>query len=414
MGVIFETSYSLPSGDQPLTHARIAHSGNWLINGTAVPSSTAAGYFADGPLNSLTYEKWTPYANYFAEPTDFEAADWVKNGATVSGSLMAEDTSGVLHRIYDSMTLLSGAQVAYFDVKAAGRTEFQILAFDGTTTFSGFFDLTDGTVGTVSNATGAMRHLGGGRYRCSLNFTATAAAGTIQLRLSSGSETTTYTGDGASGVYVYAAWNTQTNMTWEYDHGFAAECDYCCIAAHNMGTNGNTLQVQWYDGATWQNLIASTAVADDMPIMVIFAPITKQRWRIRVTGGIPPEIGVIKFGLAMQMERPFYGGHTPLDLGRQTVLRSNYSETGEYLGRTKIRTSLATSFSWANLTAAWVRTNWRPFQKAIEDEPFFIAWRPGDFSEVGLCQVDASPAPTNQGVRDLMSVEMQVRGYGYD
>jgi len=114
------------------------------------------------------------------------------------------------------------------------------------------------------------------------------------------------------------------------------------------------------------------------------------------------------------MERPIYGGHAPIKFARQTILRSNYSETGEYLGRTKQRTYLSTSFAWNNLTAAWIRSNWEDLQKGIEAEPFWIAWRPTTFGDVGFCQVDEVPIPQNIGVRDLMSVSMNVRARGYD
>lgn len=267
MGVIFQSGYSLPGGDEPLTHARIAHSLNWLSGGTAVASSTATDYFADAPMSTLTYEKWKP------------------NSVTA---------------------------------------------------------------------------------------------------------------------------------TWEYNHGSTSQCNYCVIGAHTMGTNGNSVQVQYWNGSTWSNLTAVTAVTDDMPIMAIFGAQTRQRWRISITGGAAPEIGVIKFGLALQMERPIYGGHAPIDLARTTILRSNYSETGEFLGRTKQRSYLQSEFSWNHLTAAWVRTNWKTLQKAVETEPFFIAWRPGSFSEVVFGQTDQVPIPENMGIRDLMSVQLSVRGRGYD
>lgn len=267
MGVIFQSGYALPFGDMPLTHARIAHSGNWLSGGTATASTTATDYFANGPLNSLTYERWKP---------------------------------------------------------------------------------------------------------------------------------------------------TALTATWEYDHGSAVQCDYCCIGAHTMGTNGNSLQVQYWDGAAWQNLIPATAITNDMAVMVIFGRQTRQRWRISISGGTAPEIGVVKFGLSMQMQRPIYGGHSPLELARQTELRSSYSETGEFLGRTKQRVQMSTGFAWQHLNSSWVRSTFRPFQKAMETEPFFIAWRPLEYSEVALCQADAVPVPQNMGVRDLMAVEMAVRALAYD
>jgi hypothetical protein len=255
------------SASFPFTHARIAHSLNWLAGGVAVASTTDAAFFADAPMNSLTYERWKP---------------------------------------------------------------------------------------------------------------------------------------------------TALPATWEYDHTSSQTCDYCCIAAHTMGTNGNSLQVQYWDGATWVNVTSITAITDDSPVFVMFAPTTAERWRISITSGTVPEVGVVKFGRALQMQRPLYGGHAPVTYARQTVLRSNYSETGEFLGRTKLRSLLSTTYSWQHLNAAWVRANWGTLQRAIETEPFWIAWRPSTFGEVAYCQVDAIPIPSNMGIKDYMAVDMTVRARGYD
>jgi hypothetical protein len=257
MTVKFSTGYTLPSGDYPLTHARIAHSLNWLSGGTATASATGAGYYADAP------------------------------------------------------------------------TTFQ---------------------------------------------------------------------------------------SWEYDHGSAAECDYCCIAAHNLGTAASDLYIQYWNGSAWVSLVEFfNPVSTDEPIMVIFEPVKAQRWRIAVNNSSSvPEIGVIKFGSAMQMERPLYGGHAPIPMARQTILRSNYSETGEYLGRVKQRSYLITEYAWQHLSSTWVRANWPSFQLATEAEPFWIAWRPGTFGDVGYCQLDEVPVPSNMGIRDLMEVSMSVRARGYE
>lgn len=269
MTVIYEAGYSLPSGDQPLTHARIAHSLNWLSGGTVSASSTATGYFADAPTNTLTYERWKP---------------------------------------------------------------------------------------------------------------------------------------------------TGSDSKWEYDHGSAVQCDYWAIAAHTLGTNGNEVYAQYYDDglSTWRRLAPTTAITTDEPIMGIFEPVTAQRWRIKIPTGSAPEVGVIKFGSALQMERPLYGGHAPISTARQTLLRSNYSETGEFLGRSKQRTYLSTQYDWQHLTETWVRANWPTFQLATEAEPFFIAWRPDRLSDVAFCQLDEVPIPSNMGIKAYMEVSMQVRARGYN
>jgi len=267
MTVIFEAGYTLPGSDEPLTHARIAHGNNWLTGGTATASTTDADYFLNGPLNSLTYERWKP---------------------------------------------------------------------------------------------------------------------------------------------------TAVTATWEYDHGSSVTCDYCCVGAHNMGTNGNSFQVQYWTGSAWSDLTAVTALTSDMPIMAIFEPQAAQRWRVSISGGTVPELGVIKFGAALQMPRPMYGSHTPLDFSRTTTMRSNRSVLGEFLGRTKLRSTLSTSFDWQHITRAWIDTNWKSLQLAIEEDPYFIAWRPGQFSEVGLCYTDASPIPSPMGIRDLFQVSLGATARGYE
>lgn len=262
-----QTGYSLPGGDLPLTHARIAHANNWLTGGTVVASTTDADYFANGPLTTDTYARWKP---------------------------------------------------------------------------------------------------------------------------------------------------TSLAATWEYDHGSSALCNYCVIGAHTMGTNGNTLQIQYWNGSGWTGLIPSTALTEDSPIMAIFGEQTRQRWRIQVSNGTVPEIGIVKFGYALQMPQRIYQGHAPVDFSRETVLRSNISDGGEFLGRSVQRRSLRSSFDWTHLKAQWIRDNWKSFQKAVEAEPFFIAWRPETFAEVALCWTDQPPIPTNSGPRDYMSVSVPVTGYAYD
>jgi len=270
MTVLFQPGYTVPSGDEPLTNARVAHSLNWLSGGTVFATNTATGYFANAPLNTLTYEAWKP--------------------------------------------------------------------------------------------------------------------------------------------------STTTVTEWQYIHTTtASNQDYCCIAAHTLGTSGSQIVVQYLSGATWLDLCPYTFITDNSPIFVIFGKTTAQLWRVVIVNTTSaPTIGVIKFGKALQLPQAIYGGHSPINLARQTILRANYSETGEFLGRTKQRVMLSNTFSWTHLKAAWMRTNWPTMQKAIEAEPFWVAWRPGDYGEVGFAQVDNVPVPQNMGIKDFMSVEMTIRARAWD
>lgn len=254
--------------DQPLTHARIAHSRNWLPSSSISASSTAAGYFAAAPNNTLTYERWKP-------------------------------------------------------------------------------------------TSGAGPH------------------------------------------------------TWQISSLSAVSLDYCCIAGHNLGSLGCTVTVEVYDGSAWAAVSAASLIADDSPIMFLFNETTSSKWRIKIEGG-SPTIAVIKFGRSMQMPRPMFGGLAPMELSRNTVMKMNISESGEYLGYSKWRTYLETTYSWKNLTAAWVYEQWPTFQRAIETEPFFIAWRPDGYPAAAFGRATAPATPSTSGTKDFMDVQLTMRAISHD
>lgn len=257
----------LVDAPQPLTHARIIHSNLWLSGGTATASSTASGYLADGPLNSLTYERWKP---------------------------------------------------------------------------------------------------------------------------------------------------ATSNATWDYVQAVPAGANCVGIAAHTLGSTKSLIKVQHYDSGSWTDLIDWHAVPDNEPIIIFWDDVTDTRFRLAISYSTAPEVGVIKFANHLSMQAPIYGGHAPVDLAREAVLRSNYSETGDFLGRSVQRTYNPTSFSWQHLSADWIRTYWPSLQTGIEAEPFFIAWRPASFDAVGYMQTDKIPIPVNMGIRNLMEVELSGRGLGHD
>lgn len=236
------------------------------------------------------------------------------------------------------------------------------------------------------------------------------------------SATATATGffvDGPETSLTYEKWRSSSaSATWTYSFGGTRSIDYVAIAAHTFGTDSATCQVQVQISGVWTTVKASgaadtegaTSIATDEAIFVMFSTVSATGFRIVHTGG-PVSIGVAKAGLALQMERPMYGGHTPQQLAPKPELRTNTSTTGEFLGRTQIRSMRQTEYNWSNLTAAWIRDNWPSFQSSIATEPFFIAWRPSSFSDCGFGYVEQIPAPSNQGVRDLMQVGLSFVGY---
>ena len=207
---------------------------------------------------------------------------------------------------------------------------------------------------------------------------------------------------------------TGTSGTIAIQTGDSDAANCIGIAAHTMGTEGVTLSI---DSAGSVTILSGEVIADDSPIMVIFAPVASNDFRISWTGGAP-EVGVIKIGNALQMQEPFYGGFAPSRTNRQTVVRGNLSEGGEFLGRTKIRTVSQARYEWEHLTAAWCDDddNLPALIKGIEAEPFFLAWRPGETEDVdfGWTLGPVNGPPTNMGLKDRRTFGFEAKVHGYE
>ena len=196
----------------------------------------------------------------------------------------------------------------------------------------------------------------------------------------------------------------------------AAEC--IAIAAHNLGTTGTSILFEHdsNNNGTWVP-IGSLAPADDSPIMFFFNSITSDRWRITLTSDTLPEVGVLRIGVPLVFERPFYSGFTPARMNRATELRGNMSNTGELLGRSKKRTVLSEGYQWQNLTYAWVRANLdgpNGVIQSVEVDSAFMAWRPELTEDVSYIMRAQTGAPAAMGMRDLWSFDMSGEVYSYE
>jgi hypothetical protein len=157
--------------------------------------------------------------NLLLRSEELENAAWTKVGSTISANAitsptgaitadtLVEDTSTGTHRCLITATI---ANTTIYTVsvyaKAAGRTHVRLSAGSG---LAGeiIANLSNGTVASSSGATNpTVQSVGNGWYRVS--FTTAASTGTtgqVQVQLVQGTSTTSYTGDGTSGIYLWGA-----------------------------------------------------------------------------------------------------------------------------------------------------------------------------------------------------------------
>lgn len=223
----------------------------------------------------------------------------------------------------------------------------------------------------------------------------------------------------ADSPLTYSGWKpTTTPAWWKIDAGDNQTVNYVGIASHTLGTVGASVKVQYGDGSSPESWSDATSVhepADDSPILFLFDAVSAPSWRLYIDIDTSPQtmplLGVVFIGSVLEMPRMIYGGHTPITLARNTVVRPTRSERGQWLGRSIIRGGSVGSWSWRYLDPSWYRTYFDPFVEAARTQPFFIAWRPGDFpDEVGYVWTSGDIRPGNMGVKGFMEVSLEAEG----
>lgn len=196
----------------------------------------------------------------------------------------------------------------------------------------------------------------------------------------------------------------------------AATIDYIGIGAHRLSrATSVTFEIQV--AGAWSEIvpgvIEGVEAADNEPIMLLMTPredVTGVRVSFSYTGDAP-DVGKMVAGQVLTMQRPFYAGHSPAMLARNTSKQPNISEGGEWLGSTIIRQGRSTQVTWEHLRAPWYRAYFDPFVEHARRYPFFFAWNPRRFPDCLYAMTTEDAIPDNMGKRDFMIVTLGMKGY---
>ena len=162
---------------------------------------------------------------------DFSQGYWGKSNVTVTtnqtispdGSQNAdkflENTSTASHLISKSgISITSGVShtLSVF-VKANGRNTFRLFADTGGNSSFAYFNLETKSIGSKQGLTASkIEEYPNDWYRCSISFTPTTTSIYVQFLLTLDNETTSYTGDGSSGMYLWGAMLEQGSFPTSY------------------------------------------------------------------------------------------------------------------------------------------------------------------------------------------------------
>lgn len=203
------------------------------------------------------------------------------------------------------------------------------------------------------------------------------------------------------------------------------DVDYIAIARHNLSTAQCRVSVEvlYTDPSpspeVWTEVISETLLPSDGPALFRFDPSGLFSVRLRIqpsdtalgSGEVVPFVGALYVGKLLVLQRRVYVGHTPITLGRRSNIINGRSESGHFLGRIQTGGHRQTTVSLDNLTASWYRQYFDPFVEAVQNIPFFFAWRPGSYpNEVGYAWTTNDIVPENSRSNGMMKVSMDLRG----
>ena len=180
-------------------------------------------------LEACPYGEARFAGNLLTYPNDLsKTANWTATALTITHapagvpnpmdgrltvSKLLETTANSAHKVAQTVIFLPSTsyQLACY-ARPNQRDYLYFWANDGVTTYSAFFNVSTGVVGTTSNCTATISQQASGFYLCTMLFTSNAAAtsGTVNVAVSSDGSTTSYAGDAAKGLYIWGVLGLQT------------------------------------------------------------------------------------------------------------------------------------------------------------------------------------------------------------
>jgi len=195
----------------------------------------------------------------------------------------------------------------------------------------------------------------------------------------------------------------------------AVNMDSVAIGAHNLGSTNHVVSVEYSSAATgtFSTFKAARTPADDTALMFHnTTTVSVLRLKVTCTGSGSAFVGSIYAGIALQMQRPFFAGHSPINLSAKTIRYSSMTEGGNFVGEQIRRLGFNTSAQFSNLENDWYRFYFQPFVVHARTLPFYFAWNLDQYdTDVGYCKTSEDITPA-YGVKDMFDVSFQMMGFG--
>ena len=167
--------------------------------------------------------------------------------------------------------------------------------------------------------------------------------------------------------------------------GYGSDVDYLGIAAHDLGTNGATAQLEYWTGSAWAVASAVLAPTNDNVLFTTFTSVNSDQFRLKIVSPTAAsKIGIVSAGQRLALERNVRVGWVPPLISGYDIA-AHFSEENNLLGRSLITRMGSATVDLTGLTESWLRSNWIGLLNHAKSKPFFMQWdSTGHTSEVAL------------------------------
>lgn len=229
------------------------------------------------------------------------------------------------------------------------------------------------------------------------------------------SEATGYAGTNALLGQTYTAWRpTAMPATWTVTFA-SATVAYVGIAAHDLATQGSTVEVQRWTGSAWST-VASHTPTDNGPILFLLTQrLSQTTFRVAISGATVPTIGVIWVGNLLEFPvKAVFADSLPFNEATASEYATNISDGGHTLGRYEVRRQSMCSLTVNHISEQWAADNWFTIHDWLRRGPVFLADRPQAYPKsVVFGETDAPLKAARAGrvFGAARSLTIELKGY---
>lgn len=238
------------------------------------------------------------------------------------------------------------------------------------------------------------------------------ASGTV----TASTETTDAVATNVATETTYDYWKPSALPAWiKVDCGSAQTVNSFAIVAHNLGSSGATVDIQWSTNNVAWSTVMTVVPTDDTPILCLFTGLSKRYWRAYITGATVPYAGIVSAGQRLVLPGGVMPPYTPIWQAQTVELLTAKSLGGQFLGNRVLRQGAETSISLVSFSKSFAEVDLQPFKSWYNGGHAFIwASSPSSFTnDVGYVwrKQGSEMRPTFTETGNWVKVSMEVEGY---